>query len=442
MTGRGRLAGSLGLVLTLLSACASAPGPAAVSPPGAWIVGLEPGAAEAFRARVGLPAESLVADGTMWRVSGAGPGTGDDPVRAWSRIPGVRWVEPDAPLTAPTDWPVPGGRPRPVGFDTGLNGPYQVLAAPPDDPLYGADPPGPGGVPRRGLPGQWGLEAMQVRQAWDRSTGQDILVAVVDTGVDLEHPDLAANLDRTRARNFLEPDQSVDDDYGHGTHVAGIIGAVTNNRAGIAGVAPGCRVLPVRVLGTEGGSTAGVVQGIDWALQKGARVINLSLGSNVSSRAEEEVIQKAIARRVVVVAASGNDALAGNAPDYPAALSGVISVAALKRELALDGSLTGKLVRADFSSFHPAVAIAAPGVDILSTMPRRFTSAEAPYGYASGTSMATPMVSGVVALMLAAHPDWGPDEVRQALMTGADDLEPAGRDLFTGAGLVRADRGW
>jgi len=420
----GLVAWSLGA----LTACVAPPAGQPGSGEASWLIGLDPGMRAAFESRTGCRAEPLDAEGSVVRVRVAAVGERTGGL-AWRELPGVRWIEPDAPIRPP-EWPRPDLQRRMVQADV------------PDDPLYGADPLGPGGAPRRGLPGQWGLEAMQVRSGWDRSTGQGVLVAVVDTGVDLDHPDLAANLDRARARNFLEVGQAVDDDYGHGTHVAGIIGAVARNGAGIAGVAPGCKVLPVRVLGTEGGTTAGVVQGIDWAIQCGARVINLSLGSRDVSRAEEQIVQRALDRRIVVVAASGNDALSGNAPEYPATLGGVISVAALKRERANDGTPTGKLVRADFSTFHPQVAIAAPGVDILSTMPRRFASAEAPYGYASGTSMAAPMVSGLVALMLAAHPDWGPVEVRQALVSGADDLEPAGRDLFTGAGLARADRGW
>lgn len=299
----------------------------------------------------------------------------------------------------------------------------RTQAEAPNDPLYQAEPAG-----RKGLPGQWGLDAMKVRDAWNTTLGTSaVTVAVLDTGVDMGHDDLKANLDTANARNFVDKEAPTnpDDDFGHGTHVAGIIAAGANNGMGIAGVAPGCRVMPIRVLGVEGGSTANLINGINWAVSKGAKVINLSLGSNQYSRAEEDAIKRAISQGVVVVAAAGNEALGGNPLSYPGALEGVVSVASVRRDVGANNVATGTHSRSDFSSFNPFVAVAAPGSDILSTVPRRFQSPggvanDAPYAYASGTSMASPMVAGVVALMLSRDAKLTPQQVLSKLRSSAD----------------------
>lgn len=329
----------------------------------------------------------------------------------------------------------------------------QTQAEPPQDPLYAPEPFG-----RKGLPGQWGLDAMRVRDAWNTTLGTaKVTVAVLDTGADMGHEDLKANLDAADAHNFVEEKtapSNPDDDYGHGTHVAGIIAAVANNGVGVAGVAPGCRVMPVRVLGVEGGSTSNLIRGIDWAVSHGARVINLSLGSNQYSRAEEDAVKRAIAQGVVVVAAAGNEALNGNPLSYPGSIEGVVSVAAVRRDLDGNGNPTGTYSRADYSNFNPFVSVAAPGSDILSTIPRRFQSPggianDAPYAYASGTSMAAPMVAGVVALMLSRpeNEKLTPQQVLSKLRGSADgsvlrdslgNAVSARPNLMFGWGLVQA----
>ncbi|HEY9855484.1 MAG TPA: S8 family serine peptidase, partial [Stenomitos sp.] len=331
----------------------------------------------------------------------------------------------------------------------------QIQADPPKDPLYYPEPLGPDNTPRRGLPGQWGLDAMKVRDAWNTTLGTAaIKVAVLDTGVDMGHDDLKANLDTANAYNFVDAKTPTnpDDDYGHGTHVAGIIAATANNGLGIAGVAPGCKVMPIRVLGVEGGSTANLIRGIDWAVSHGARVLNMSLGSNQYSRAEEDAIKRAIAQGVVVVAAAGNEALSGNPLSYPGAIEGVVSVAALRRDVDATGTATGTYSRADYSNFNPFVTVAAPGSDILSTIPRRFQSpggvaSDAPYAYASGTSMASPMVAGVVALMLSKNDKLTPQQVLAKLRSSADvstlrdslgNAVTARPNLIFGSGLVQA----
>ena len=328
------------------------------------------------------------------------------------------------------------------GFRPYLGRAVQTTA--PNDPLYGPDPLNPTtGAREVGLPGQWGLNAMDVLDAWNKTQGSNVKVAVLDTGVDMGHPDLAANLDTADAYNFVDNNTNPDDDYGHGTHVTGIIAAVANNQVGVAGVAPACKVMPIRVLGVEGGSTVNLIQGIEWAIDHGAKAINISLGSDQYDQAEADEINRAIASDVVVVAAAGNDALTGDPLSYPGALPGVVSVAALQQDLDANGNPTGTYSRASFSDFNPFVTVAAPGVDILSTVPRRFqsygtTHSDEPYAYASGTSMAAPMVTGVVALIRSAHPDWTASQVISDLRSTAQQLGTGPFNQFYGSGLVQA----
>lgn len=279
----------------------------------------------------------------------------------------------------------------------------------------------------------WGLKAIKADQAWDTTQGDSgITVAVIDTGVDMTHPDLAGNLDTANALNVLEAGRPVDDDFGHGTHVAGIIAAVGDNRQGALGVAFKTRVMPIRVLGVDGsGTLADLVYAIDHAVAKGAHVINMSLGSPDRSELEGEAIKDALAKGVVVVAAAGNEATTGNYAEYPASYPGVLSV----------GAVGPDLKRAPFSNFNSSVTVVAPGVDIFSTLPVRFGK-DNPYGYLSGTSMAAPMVAGAAALVLAAHPTWTPEQVASRLRKTAQNLavndEVLDYSPFFGDGLIDA----
>ncbi|HEY9721709.1 MAG TPA: S8 family serine peptidase, partial [Oscillatoriaceae cyanobacterium] len=239
-------------------------------------------------------------------------------------------------------------------------------------------------------------------------------------------------LDTADALNLVEQGQQVDDDYGHGTHVCGIIGAMGNNGTGTIGVAWKCRVMPIRVLGVDGtGTSFDTVDAIEYAVAHGARVLNMSLGSPDRSEQEAEAIQAAIDAGVVVVAAAGNEATEGNYDEYPASYPGVVSVAAIGQDLQ----------RAPFSNYNSHVTIAAPGVDIFSTLPTRY-SPSVPYGYLSGTSMATPFVSGVAALIFSAHPTWTGQQVVAQLERTTDPLtSPTGLTGFNeyfGYGLVDA----
>ncbi|WP_030747723.1 S8 family peptidase [Streptomyces griseus] len=242
---------------------------------------------------------------------------------------------------------------------------------------------------------QWALDALELPGAWDTADGEDTVIAVVDTGVDPGHPDLEGRL--VDGHDFVDGDDEPKDLNGHGTHVAGIAAAHTRNGVGIAGGAPGAKIMPVRVLGADGsGSDANITRGIVWAAQHGADVINLSLGESglmarlLKGGVLNEAISVANGKGAVVVAAAGNDATLLQ----PYALTTpVLVVNAADRD--------GK--PASFTNFGAQNAVAAPGVDILSTLPTyptgetlRNTSG---YGKLSGTSMASPYVSAVAALL-------------------------------------------
>jgi subtilisin family serine protease len=275
---------------------------------------------------------------------------------------------------------------------------------------------------------QYGLHQIRALDGWGYSTGSEsIIIAIVDTGIDLAHPDLADKI--IPGYDFVNNDPIPQDDHGHGTHVAGIAAAVTNNGIGIAGVSWGARLLPVKVLNEQGwGYTSAIAAGIVWAADRGARVINLSLGGPASTTLREAV-NYAVGKGALVVAAAGNS---GNStPNYPGAYPAAISVAATDS--------TNR--RASFSNFGPFVDLAAPGVSIYSTVPTGSCDLCHPSGYRalSGTSMATPMVAGVLAILAGLAPEASPAGLRAAVEQSALDLGPAGRDDEYGFGLVQLD---
>ena len=275
-----------------------------------------------------------------------------------------------------------------------------------------------GGDPLR--PRQWELRGLGAPALWSVPGASGVTVAVVDSGVDAGHPDLAGSV--LPGHDLVSPggDGSADLN-GHGTHVAGVIAAGQDDGVGIAGLRPGTAVLPVRVLDENGdGFASHVAQGITLAVDDGADVVNLSLGSPQRSTAVANAVQYALDQGVTVVVASGNARLDGDPTTYPASQPGVVAVAATGR--------TGLV--APYSSTTTNMAVAAPGTDILSTVPGGWAST-------SGTSMAAPHVSAVVAAMLAVQPGLTPAQVRSTLMATAADIAPVGTDRSTGAGAVQ-----
>lgn len=262
--------------------------------------------------------------------------------------------------------------------------------------------------------------------AWDISTGSNgVVVAVIDTGITFDHPDLVDNI--LPGYNFVEGDDDPTDDVFHGTFVSGIIAAPGDNGLGVAGACWRCRILPIRSLGARGGTAGSVAQGIRYAVDRGARIINMSLGGALDSTLMHDAVNYALSKDVLIVAAAGNEALDGNPVEYPAAYPGVLSV----------GATDGNDQIADFSTHNAAVAISAPGVNIASTANDQDLLA---YGAYDGTSFSSPAVAGIAALMLSVNPSLTANQVKQILTSTARDLGAPGRDEFYGAGRVDARR--
>ena len=269
---------------------------------------------------------------------------------------------------------------------------------------------------------QYGAVHIQSPQAWDITTGTvSVTIAIVDTGVDLTHPDLQPNI--IMGINVISPTLSPQDDHGHGTHVAGIAAAVGNNNLGVAGTTWNARIMPVKVLDQTGnGDDAGVAVGIVWAADHGAQVINLSLGGPCPSPVMEMAVTYAYTMGVTVVAAAGNYGITSDPR--------VLCPAASPHAIAV-GATDQSNNRASFSNYGPELDLAAPGVSIYST------TLGGGYDYKSGTSMATPFVAGAAAL-LAGWPQFStPDAIRIALEATALDLGAVCRDPYFGAGLVQ-----
>jgi serine protease len=236
--------------------------------------------------------------------------------------------------------------------------------------------------------------------------------------------DLNGYVDDWRGWDFVNHDHEPQDDHGHGTHVAGIAAAASDNGAGIAGISWGARIMPLKVLDSGGnGTDSDLAAALVFAADHGARVINLSLGGGAAS-VMESAVNYAHSRGAIVIAAAGNSS--GQGVLYPAAYAKAMAVAATD---------AGNH-RASFSSYGPEVDIAAPGIGIYST--HWTPGSGGTYAYLSGTSMATPHVAGAAAL-LASLPQFDtPDRLRLALESTALDLGPICRDVYYGAGVVQA----
>jgi len=267
----------------------------------------------------------------------------------------------------------------------------------------------------------WGVAKVGAPQVWAQTTGSGILVAVLDTGVDMDHPDLAGRI--FSGTRTIDAGTSFEDDNGHGTHVAGTILAV-DNEIGVIGVAHGAKLYAVKVLNQDGsGSWSSVALGIDRAVAAGADIISMSLGGDIGSSTLELACQAAYDSGILLVGAAGNDGRAngrGDTVDYPGRYASVVAVAATD----------SNDVRAYWSSTGPAVELAAPGVSVYST------AVGGGYTTYSGTSMATPHVAGVAALIMAAAPELTNVQVRNLLTSTAHDLGATGLDTLYGHGLV------
>lgn len=279
---------------------------------------------------------------------------------------------------------------------------------------------------------QWGPQAVGALPAWDLTTGDaDVIIAIVDSGIDLNHPEFAGRL--LPGYDFVDKDTIPQDTCGHGTHVAGIAAATGNNGIGIAGMDWRARILPVRVLGSAcGGTFADVAAGIVWATDQGADIINLSLGSGSPSTLLENSTYYAYSHGAAVIAASGNDP---GPIVYPARYDWVLAVGAVDITYTrLSGSASG-----------PELDLMAPGVDILSTLPvsgnfwyRSNRGLPNQYGYLDGSSMAAAHASGAAALLLAYNPGAfdHPRKLYDAFTSTAVDLGAVGFDPDYGWGML------
>lgn len=343
-----------------------------------------------------------------------------------------------------------------------------VFAAEPNDPYYAS-----ANSWGQGRDDQWALKALGFtdpasgESAWAIENGSNnpIIVAVIDTGLDYYHPDLRREniwrnvreipngidddsngyVDDFIGWNFYDNDNNPWDFAGHGTHIAGIIAASTGNGEGVAGINWGARIMPLKVLNFVGrGRTTRIAEAIFYAVENGARVINLSLGGHHLSKAEQLAVDFAFKRNVVVVVASGNEGT--DTSDYgPAGLENILTVGST----GYDGK------RAPFSNWGTAVDVMAPGIEILSLRARwtDFAMVSGQPGYepgagfvgpgnryyrATGTSFSAPLATGVASLLVARNPDLTAGEIMRIIRQTARDIDVPGIDRNTGYGMIDA----
>ncbi len=317
----------------------------------------------------------------------------------------------------------------------------------PDDPLY---------------PLQWHFDQIAMEDAWDMDASSpdyggdpSVVVAILDTGIAyedyspapgetyLQAPDLAGT-SFASGYDFVNSDSHPNDDVFHGTHVCGTVAQTTNNGTGVAGTAFNVTVMPVKVLGPSGGTDQQVADGIYYAVDNGADVINMSLGGPGTSQTLEDAVAYAYNNGVTVICSAGNAYQEGNAPQYPAAYD-VYSIAV--------GATQYDQTRAYYSNTGSYIDIVAPGGNVSVDQngdgygdgvlqqtfnPTTMDPTDFGYWFVQGTSMASPHVAGAAALILAEHPTWTPDMIREALESTATDLGAAGRDNEFGWGLLNA----
>ncbi len=274
----------------------------------------------------------------------------------------------------------------------------------PNDPYLGA---------------QWHLDRITATTAWDLSKGQSVTVAVVDSGVDGQHPDLTANV--VVGWNMVDGTRVTDDVFGHGTRGAGVVSASVNNGMGVAGVALQARLMPVRVANIDGNATIGrLLAGIIQAVDAGARVVNVSYAQAATNPMIQEAGRYAHSRGAVLVVAAGNEGR--NFSQQPTL--GMVVV----------GGTGQDDRRVSWSDYGPHITVVAPADGIWTT------ERQGGYRAVSGTSYASPMVAGVLALMMAANPKASIDELVGWLKATSRDVGPAGFDVEHGHGIVDARR--
>ena len=269
--------------------------------------------------------------------------------------------------------------------------------------------------------GQYGLQQIRAPAAWNKTrASEEVDIAVVDTGIDADHPDLQAKIEAQRT--FLDgvETEGAEDDTGHGTHVAGIAAAVTDNGRGVAGACPGCDLLVAKTFANDAGYDSDVADGIVWATDNGAEVINLSFGGRRKSDALRNAVNYAWDEGAVVVAAAGN--MGRNVRFYPAAYRNAIAVAATNK----------KDRRANYSNYGGWVDVAAPGTKVVST------DLSGGYRQRGGTSMSTPYVAGLAGLLAAQ--DRSAPKIRNRIENTAVDRGDKGKDKFYGHGRINAYR--
>ncbi|HUV05368.1 MAG TPA: S8 family serine peptidase [Armatimonadota bacterium] len=266
---------------------------------------------------------------------------------------------------------------------------------------------------------QWGLKYIQAPAAWDISRGSEsVVIAVVDTGVDYTHPDLAGRI--LPGYDFYSGDSDPMDENGHGTQVTGIIGAVTNNGVGVAGVTWNDPILPVKIYSPTSETTYSVIaKGVTYAVDRGARVVNMSFGGPYASSTLKSAVDYAYTHGAVLAAGTGNSGALGVC--YPAAYPNVLAV----------GASDGYDQRSSVSNYGPELDVLAPDVSMS-------TRLYGGYGTMGGTSMSTAYVSGLCGLILSVNPGLSPSEVMRIVRETADDIAPAGWDQYSGCGRINA----
>ncbi len=273
----------------------------------------------------------------------------------------------------------------------------------------------------------YGISVTHTVEGWEYTAGNAaIIIAVVDTGLNLNHPEFSGRV--VAGYDFINNDADPMDDNGHGTHTAGIVAAGSNNGIGMVGVCPQCSIMPVKVLNqNNAGTWSSVAKGVLYAVDHGARVINLSLGAAVSSQTLEEAIAYATAHDVLVVAAAGN--MGTDRKFYPAALDGVLAVSATDAQ---DSHWS-------LSNYGDYIDVAAPGYAIFSTY-HDLNNYYQGYNYMSGTSMASPFVAGLAGLLLSQEAERTPADITKLITSTADKMGTSIDDAYFGHGRINVAR--